>query len=359
MPRSHPATPRPAGPSRRAWALWWGLAAAWWTLDGFTTATNYYRMSQVTGGITWEHAFRAGMWSAWLWVPLTLLAVWVAHRLPLSRDTWRRYLPAHLAAAVGVCLVRAGAVVLLNPWAGWYTALPPFREVLLTSFSNNFFVFGLMVGVGHAAVYARRARERDEQLARAELRALKSQLHPHFLFNALNTVSAYVRTDPDAAERMIARLSELLRHALSSPGSHEVPLAEELRVARAYLEIEQVRFEDRLRVRWDVDPEAYEAAVPHLILQPLVENAIRHGIAPRAAEGTLAITAARRNGTLHLEVRDDGVGLPPEAAEGVGLANTRARLHQLYGDRQRMEVVPAEGGGVHVRLTMPFRQQAG
>ncbi|CAN5743222.1 histidine kinase [soil metagenome] len=346
--------------SRRRWSVWWAIALVWWSLDGFTTATNYHRMGQSSAtGLTWEQAFRMALVSAWLWVPLTVLALWLADRFPLDRDFWRRHLPLHAAAAVGVCVFRAVVVVALNPWVEWYAELPRFREILLTSFANNLFLFWMLVGVGHALVYARRYREREAQLVRAELHTLKMQLHPHFLFNALNTVTSFVRTDPDTAERMIARLSQLLRHALESAGTEEVPLQEELRIARTYLEIEQARFEDRLRVHWKIDPATYAAQVPHLILQPLVENAIRHGIAPRASEGTLEIAAERRNGTLLLSVRDDGVGMPGAGGPGpgVGLANTRARLRQLYGARHSLEVVNARGGGVHVNLSLPFRAE--
>lgn len=182
------------------------------------------------------------------------------------------------------------------------------------------------------------------------------QVQPHFLFNALNTISSLVHERPVVAERMIARLSTLFRATLDSPGTEEVPLLDELRTARLYLEIEEARFEDRLRVRWRVDPEVYGARVPHLVLQPLVENAVRHGIAPRAAPGTVEITARRVDGTLRLEVRDDGVGGAPAAAEaGVGLQNTRERLRHLYGARQTMEVDGAPGGGFSVRITIPFR----
>jgi LytS/YehU family sensor histidine kinase len=202
--------------------------------------------------------------------------------------------------------------------------------------------------------FARRDRARDEQLARAELRSLQMQLHPHFLFNTLNAVSAFVRTDPDAAERMIARLSHLLRLALDRVGVPEVSLEEELRVLRTYLEIEQVRFEDRLTVEWRVAPDARQARVPHLLLQPLVENAIRHGIAPSAAPGTIEIVAERRDGALRLAVRDDGVGPGGGVREGVGLSNTRTRLRQLYGARQRLEVRGGPERGFEVAIELPF-----
>jgi signal transduction histidine kinase len=342
----------------RRWGWWWAAAAVWWTLDGITTATNYYWMSQGSAeGPLSRRALFGAVLSGWLWIPLTLLALWMADRWPLERDTWRRHLGVHVAASVAACVARAAVVVALNPWAAWYAVLPGFGEVLLTSFANNFLLFWMLVGVGHAGVYARRFRERDEQLARAELRALRAQLQPHFLFNALNTVGAYVRTDPDTAERMIARLGQLLRTTLEGGGSQEVPLEEELRTVRAYLDIEQARFEDRLRVRWSVDPATHPARVPPLILQPLVENAVRHGIAPRAAEGTIEIEARHSGGALHLAVRDDGVGLPAGGAplDGVGLANTRARLRQLYGARGGVELAGGTGGGVCVRITLPFR----
>ena len=342
--------------TRRRWLAWWIGAAVWWTLEGFITATNYHRMGQAAAtGLTWPQALRTTMLSAWLWVPLTVLALWLADRYPLDRDRWRAHLPVHAAGAMAVYVGRALAVVALNPLVHWYPVLPSFGEILVTSVLNNTFLYFLVLGVAHAVAYARRYHERDEQLARAELRSLQMQLHPHFLFNTLNAVSSFVRTDPEAAERMIARLGVLLRHALDGASAPEVPLEEELRILRTYLEIEQVRFEDRLRVEWDIDPDTYPARVPHLLLQPLVENAVRHGIAPYAAEGTIRIVSARRDGALHLAVRDDGIGLGwPRAREGVGLANTRTRLRQLYGARQRFAVLDAPEGGVHVEMELPF-----
>ncbi|MDF1502912.1 histidine kinase [Roseisolibacter sp. H3M3-2] len=352
LPDGRPPTPRRARRRR------WGIAAAWWTLDAFITVTNYHRMG------AGDEAQRAAVVlatavSAALWVPLTVFAFWLAARVPLERGAWARRLPVHVAAALGVCLARAGAVVVLNPWVGWYPALPPLPELLATSVANNLLLFWMLVGVGHALLFADRTRERDERLVRAELDALKLQLHPHFLFNTLNAVAAYVRTDPDTAERMIGRLSQLLRHTLDAAHVGEVTLAEELRVLGAYVDIEQVRFADRLRVRWDVEPEARDLLVPHLFLQPLVENAIRHGIAPRVAPGTVTIVARRQERALLVAVRDDGVGFDAgTATAGVGLANTRSRLAHMYGAQQRFDVRAAPGAGAAVEMRLPLRPRA-
>ncbi len=339
--------------SRNRWLLWLAIAAVWWTLNGLATVSTYRGMSEVT----WEHAIRVSMSSAWLWIPQTVFALWLAERLPLDQGTWRRRVPVYLLAVGAVIVLRAWIVFTTNQWVGWYTTLPSFGTVLTTSMANNILLFPLMAGLGHALVFARRYRERDEQLARVELQHLKMQLHPHFLFNTLNTVNAYVRSDPEVASGMITRLSELLRHALDSTGTQEVALQEELRVLGAYIDIEQLRFEDRLRVEWKIDPATLAARVPHLILQPLVENAVRHGIASRSAVGTISIAAARRNGSLHLQVSDDGVGLhhSPAGGAGVGLSNTRNRLQQLYGTGGSLEMEASETGGVCVNLTIPFR----
>lgn len=342
------------------WGFWWATVSVWWTLDGITAAGSYIRMARKAGEpATWEHALRTGMPSALMWIPPTMLALWTARRFPLDRGSWRRLAPVHAAILVAVVIARAAAVVALNPWIGWYDVLPPFREVVVTSFANNTFLYLILVGFGHALVYAGRARDREEQLASAELSALKMQLHPHFLFNTLNAITAFVRTEPLVAERMIARLSELLRHTLQHAGVHEVALEDELRFLRSYLEIEQARFDERLRVCWEIDPAVLRARVPHLILQPLVENAIRHGIGPRAAGGTVQIEARPRGGRLELVVRDRGVGMDPGTARtGVGLSNTRARLRQLYGAQHTIEVQGAPGRGVEIRITLPLRATA-
>lgn len=230
----------------------------------------------------------------------------------------------------------------------------------------------LLACAGAVATYATRWQERltrryseatqeSEQLQgrldQARLQALKLQLQPHFLFNTLNTVTALVHTDPRAAERMVSGLSELLRFSLGTSGDQEILLERELQVLRYYLEIQQVRFHDRLSVSFDIDPAVERAYVPSLLLQPLVENAIKHGIGPRAAAGRIAISARRNGGNmLSLQVSDDGVGGPPDESrrEGVGLGNTRARLQSLYGESHRLEVGTRAEGGFLVSIEIPF-----
>ena len=186
------------------------------------------------------------------------------------------------------------------------------------------------------------------------------QLNPHFLFNTLHAISSLMHKDVDAADRMLTRLSDLLRHALESTNTQVVPLREELEFLQRYLEIEQTRFGLRLAVRFDIAPDTLEAEVPNLVLQPLVENAIRHGIEPLASAGQIELYARRETGMLLLQVRDNGKGLPPGSAleEGVGLANTRARLQQLYGAGHRLDAGNRPEGGFAVRITIPWRTAA-
>ncbi len=352
----------PAAPRLHPQWRWWALSFGWWTLNGFASATFYRRMRDATGAQpSWGRSLAVTLASAWIWVPITVGAIWLAGRYPLGRGLWRRHLPVHLAATAAVILLRALVVVAANRWIGWYEdGLPAFGEVLITSVENNLFFYWMVTGVAHDVHFAGRDRVRERQLAEARMQALKAQIHPHFLFNTLNTISSFVHHDPDTAERMVARLSDLLRHTLAASRENEVPLEEELEFLEPYLEIEQARFEDRLRVRWAVEPETREARVPHLVLQPLVENALRHGLGRRAAAGTVEIGAARLGDRLRLTVRDDGAGLPADfarrPARGMGVANVRARLAQLYGDAHRFELTPAEGGGVTALIEIPFRR---
>ncbi|HYR12171.1 MAG TPA: histidine kinase [Longimicrobium sp.] len=314
-------------------------------------------------------------------VPSSLVlaaAGWAAFRLtrlhPVARPAKARGLAVHVMAAFGFSALNVAArkgVRLLLADSG-----PGFRaEADASELGAVAVVYALIAVAAHALEYARRYRERQmaglrlqaslarEELERteAELRVLKLQLNPHFLFNSLHAVSALVHDAPGAAERMVVRLADLLRHAATRVGTQEVPLDEELRTLEPFLEVEEIRMGGRLRVEWAIEPDARDAWVPHMVLQPLVENAIKHGLAARAEGGCVQVAARRRGPWLTLEVRDDGVGLAAATANGaagagIGTANTRARLEQLYGAAHALEIAPAEGGGTRVSLRIPWHQ---
>lgn len=330
---------------------------AWWLSWGLLNATNYRQMT-VAGGnpAAWAHVLATELASSLLWVPFTLLALWLAERWPLGRLT-ARSVGAHLGGVAATIFGRAAVVALFNDQIHWYAdAVPPFDELLMISVYNNLFFYLLITVGAHALHYARAHREREAQLARAELHALRAQIQPHFLFNTLNTIASLVHDEPRTAERMITGLGTLLRRSLDSDGSYELPLRDELAVLRAYLEIEQVRFADRLTVVWDIRPDTLAAAVPPLLLQPLAENAIRHGLWPRPAAGQLLIRAERRGDFLRLVVSDNGVGLRrARPDDGIGLANTRARLRQLYGIAHDFQLAERIDGGVVATILLPYR----
>ena len=261
--------------------------------------------------------------------------------------------------------------IFLRPEGRPFSILSTFRTIIYNS-SESYGVYALLLLLHHSVNYYKRFREGElrashleTRLARAQLQALKMQLHPHFLFNTLHSISALVHKDPEAADRMIARLGDFLRLTLENSGAQEVTLEKELAFLRCYLEIERIRFHDRLTTRVDVDPRALDSLVPNLILQPIVENAIRHGVAPRSTPGHVEILAKQNDGTLRIEVKDNGPGLPPNQSgiqgsregQGVGLANTRARLEQLYGTAHRFELTNGARGGLVVTLEIPSTQQ--
>ena len=231
-------------------------------------------------------------------------------------------------------------------------------------------IYWVIVAVAHAFVYHRQALERDRRALQAESRlvearlaALQAQINPHFLFNTLNAVVHYVRADPDAAEEMLTTLSELLRSVLACANQREVLLEQELAFVDHYLAIQRIRFADRLSVQKEIAPEALSATVPTLLLQPLVENAVIHGVAPERTPGTVFVRARVADGRLHLEVADTGKGtaqaLPPgttlQFTERIGLSNTRARLSALYADDFHLRIAPAPEGGVCVGIDIPLR----
>jgi hypothetical protein len=363
------AAPRP-GVAMSRWRLA-VLAFAVWTLLGLCqTAQSFFFPSEDAPLSLWRAlGLGFGLW--YTWAALWLLAFPLARRFPLGSRHWLGRLALHAVACVGFALVK---IVLDYPIIKLFYCPKPetltFQEFWQMAFAAMFLryvtFYWAMFGVSHALDYYGKYREREllaaqleSGLTRARLQLLKSQLHPHFLFNTLNAISCLIHTDVEAADRMVARLGDLLRLTLEDFGLQEAPLARELEVVRSYLEIEQARLGPRLSVRLEIEGDTAEASVPTFVLQPLVENAIRHGVAPRAGPGRIDVRAWREHDCLHLEVRDDGPGLPPEPGGGVGLSNTRARLLHLYGAEQRLDVRNDPRGGCVATVTLPFHEQAG
>lgn len=335
----------------------------WWTLYGLLLAAQLLGMEGPDGGVMpTAHALRLGLASGLMWVPLTLLLLWWVRRRPIVREKWLRSVMATTGFVLLMVAARAAAVAVLNPWVGWYQQLPGIPALLWTSFANNFLHLWLMIGVAHVWLYARRALAREREAERLQARltetrldALRAQLNPHFMFNALNSIAEMVHRDADAADRMLVGLGELLRSSLDHQRSQLVPLQEELRLLRHYLEIEKARLGERLRLEWRIEPGLEHLPVPPLVLQPLAENAILHAIAEKSAPGLLRIAVRRQDARLWMEVSDDGGagGGPALARHGTGLRNIRSRLKYLFGDAHGFQVGPGDDGGTAARLWVP------
>ena len=311
--------------------------------------------------------FGLGLWCGW--AVLWLIAFPLARRFPLEPHHWLGPLALHAVASAGCAFLK----ILLDYPSIRFCYCPTPEQLTFASFLYQAFIsyflyymlfYWAMIGVSHALDYYGRYRDGqlrearlETGLARARLQLLKTQLQPHFLFNTLNAISALVHVDVEAADRMLARLGDLLRSTLEDFAVQEAPLARELEVVRSYLEIEQGRLGPRLRVEWDIAPDISDALAPTFLLQPLIENAIRHGIAPRTGPGRIDVRARRIGTELHLEVWDNGPGPTSGAVQGgVGLANTRARLFHLYGTAQRLELEKARWGGCVARVILPFHE---
>ncbi len=341
------------------------LFCAWWVLQILVVANGRYLGMRLWGeSVSWGEASKSATFSYGAWAVISILAFLLVQRFPFSRECLGRNLLIHVGAAVCFVFVKVGSSALVAPHVEWLTEIS-WRDRLIYEAPNHALYYLLLLGAALGIVYYRRARDDDvlasrleAQLARAELLLLRAQLNPHFLFNTLNAIAELMHRDVEQADRMVARLGELLREALRPDQAQLIPLAEELAFLRAYLEIEDVRFGDRLCISWNIDPGIRNALVPSFVLQPLVENAIRHGLAPRRVEGLLEIRANAADGNLHLQVRDNGVGLRASVETrgmGVGLANTRERLEKLYGRLHTFAIVSRPEGGVCVLLILPLR----
>jgi two-component sensor histidine kinase len=363
---------RDRGRTRRHWYGLQLFGAA--TVLGLIAAGQHYLAARMEGeqvpfiaAVVWAMPF----W--YLWAIMVPAVVSVARRLPIERTRRISRTALHLAIAIVFAFVHSLPMFTIQWFAQPSETLDlanrsPLAMLMVFvayEFTSNMLAYGTIVGVTHAIEFYRRFRERqlaaiqlETQLARAQVRALRMQLNPHFLFNAMNSIAMLIRhQERDEAVRTIAGLSDLLRYVLEETKEQEVPLRQELEFVQRYLAIEEVRFRDRLEVHIDADPDVLDALVPNLILQPLAENAIRHGIAKRAAARLVTVSARRSADDLVLEVSDDGPGLtqtPSPTGNGVGLHNTQERLRQLYGERQAFEIADGPTQGAIARITLPL-----
>jgi sensor histidine kinase YesM len=337
-------------------------------LTGIFAIQNW--ITRPTLGLGTSLVQQATIYCAWLLLlPLVLRS---ARKRPLVQRPTRSWLLTQFWIGTGYSLVHA----ILTGLSRWLLGVAQFKDLSDVLFANiagnwgrNLITYGLIVVAYQSVVYHRAVREREQRsarlevdLARAHLETLAGRIRPHFLFNTLNTIASMVRADPTKAEMMIGQLSDLLRASLRTDPERKVRLDEELTLVTQYLEIERTRFADRLRVSVGATADAQAALVPHLILQPLVENAVRHGIAPREGPGSVIVRAERRDGMLAVEVEDDGVGMgnapPTREGGGVGLSTVRSRLAYTYGYSHRFEVASLKPSGTRVRVEVPYEVEA-
>ena len=340
-----------------------------WTLVGLAFASQFYLSSTLLGrSVTWGQAISLSLADWYVWAVLSVPILVFARRFPPESGARWRTAGIHLVAALFFSLVYVTLRALVGQVHSALidesvTFLEVFRPLLVKTFPFNLLIYGVIISASHAIDYYRKYHERtvhnlelEKHLTEARLQALLRQLKPHFLFNTLNGIASLMHSDVDAADRMLVRLSELLRLTMHHPGQPLTKLREEIAFIEKYLEIERIRFRDRLTVAIFVDPATLETDVPSLILQPLVENSIRHGLEPHARLGHIEITVRRESVNLILIVRDNGAGQPPGGftREGIGLGNTRARLRELYGERHTFELSNRAEGGLEARISLPI-----
>ena len=345
----------------------WLLIFGAWTAYGIVQAAELFINYEIRGTpLPWWQPLAAQLPQALVWALVTPGIMWLGRRFPVVGPRWPQHVALHLAVSITFVFLQdiGYAYLLSHIWRETRTVMTVALQLFVVWALSDGLLYWMVLVVTYAVDQYRRFREREltasqleTQLVQADLQALKMQLQPHFLYNALHTIGSLVRTgDRENAVRVVAGLGGLLRLVLDHAAQQEVPLKQELDFIRSYLEIEQIRFRDRLQVTIHADPDVLDAKVPHLILQPLVENAIRHGIAPHLFASKVTVAARRANGRLELVVRDDGpgTGVGDTARPGIGLSNTRARLTRLYGDDFGLAVENAAGGGLEARIELPF-----
>lgn len=353
-----------------------GLILALWTALAVIPGVQAHATIASPGhSVTWAHALMPVFVNHWILALLTPGVLWLSGRYPIERGAWLRVVGIHLLGSFAFAALHVTIQYPFIQSAPRLTAGPGgfswllLRNSLFARYYSDLWMYSTIVAVSQLWRYYRKFKDRElqasklqAQLAQAQLQVLKMQLNPHFLFNTLHAISSLMHEDVEAADNMVTGLSDLLRMSLENVNEQEITLQREMEFLHSYLEIQQTRFRDRLTVRMDIPPASLDALVPNMILQPLVENAVIHGIASRSLAGEICIRAQRDNGILRLEIADNGKGMPGNVSGlpqgGLGLANTTARLGQLYGDTYRFKIEKSVDGGTVVILEIPFRVAA-
>jgi two-component sensor histidine kinase len=362
---------RITGPLLREWDTWITLTLFWGMIGVVTGLLEYVLSPGDPDGARILGRAAARLVYALLWWAVSVFAIWISDAVTLHDP--RQYLVMLFHVVTGALVVPLWGVAAyyanLAIIPGWQPH--GVRRMVEATYLTNFSLYVGIVCLAHGIIIAREhgarefeARTREVEAVRtaslamqAQLQALKMELQPHFLFNTLNAISALMHRDVKAANEMLVLLADMLHRALVNVHDQEVTLEQEIDSLNLYVRIQQIRFGERLQVVWKVDPNTLRACVPHMILQPLVENAIQHGIADRATGGQIEISAQHTEGQLRLAVRDDGYGLrPTRPGFGLGLSNIQARLAQLYGNGQRFELVNVPGGGAMASVLLPFKE---
>jgi len=316
--------------------------------------------------------FNSLKWSTVSWLPWAVFCIFIvklSKRFIINKENWKRTVPIHFVFAVFFSTIHSVIFYFVYRVVYFYSGKVADLDIflfILTFISLDILTYWIIIGVIYSLNYYHKYQEKklkasqlEAHLAKSQLEVLKMQLHPHFLFNSLNAISALIRKDKEAAEKMLTQLSDILRMSLENSGLQEVPLKEELEFLNRYFEIQKIRFGDRLNIRLNINLDTYNALIPNLILQPLVENAIRHGISPRDKGGTIEIDSRFENEKLIMNISDDGVGLKEDKdavmKKGFGLSSTKERLKHLYGKNHDFDIKNRESGGVKVTMEIPVK----
>jgi two-component system LytT family sensor kinase len=358
---------------------WLAYLAGWTLFALFFISEDTGRLLYEGQAVPWHGYLVVWLTTAFAWAFLTPCVWWLASRFPVARKTWWRSGGLHLVSSFCFALIETVLFAAITPVFGlpWFPRnfAATFRAVLPIDFHLNVILYWSIVGVQHGVSYYRKFLERESlaaqlelratqlgsQLTKATLSALKMQLHPHFLFNTLNAIVVLVRQHRvEEADQMLTNLSELLRQTLTGWETQEVPLRREVELINLYLDIQRVRFQDRLTIEMNFSPATLDAVVPSLLLQPLVENAVQHGVSKSSVPVTIALKSCLRDHLLEIQVSDDGPGVAADSSgNGVGLSNTRARLEQLYGERQSLRLDGRTGGGTIATVSLPYHCEEG